>query len=301
MRAVDLFAGAGGMSEGARMAGVETVWAGNHWKAACEAYEVNHGIKPVCQDLMQADWREVPVHDILLAAPACQGHTPARGKEKPHHDALRNTAWAVVSCAEYHRPEFCVVENVPAFLDWLLYPAWELAMRKLGYQLTQVLIDAADHGVPQNRVRLFNVASRTRRRLKLEMPKREHRPIAEVIEWDKHKWVPVAEKVEKTRARWQRGRKQFGERFVMPYYSSGSGLTGRSIHRPIGTITTTDRWAIVQGDMMRMLHVNEAKAAMGFKKEYWLPDSHREAMKMLGNGVSPVAMNDLICAIREAA
>lgn len=301
MKAVDLFAGAGGMSEGARMAGVETVWAANHWRPACEAYERNHNLQPKCQDLMQADWSQVPAHDMLLAAPACQGHTPARGKERPHHDALRNTAWAIVECAEFHRSKLVVVENVPAFRNWVLYPVWELAMRRLGYSIAPMLIDAADHGVPQNRVRLFIVCTRSRRPIKLQMPARPHRPIAEVIEWDAYSWAPVSDKVERTQARWARGRTAFGERFVMPYYGSGSGLTGRSIHRPIGTLTTVDRWAVVNGNRIRMLHRHEAKVVMGFGPRFWLPDNQKLAMKMIGNAVSPVVVNDLIYALWRAA
>ena len=155
MRAVDLFAGAGGFSEGARMAGLEVIWAANHWPVAVEWHAANHpDTAHICQDLQQADFRQMPAHDILLASPACQGHSPARGKERPHHDAQRSTAWAVVSAAECHKPAVVLVENVPAFTRWVLYPAWEAAMRALGYQVAPHLIDAADHGVPQHRQRL---------------------------------------------------------------------------------------------------------------------------------------------------
>ena len=37
MKAIDLFAGAGGFSTGAAMAGVQVVWAANHWPAAVHA------------------------------------------------------------------------------------------------------------------------------------------------------------------------------------------------------------------------------------------------------------------------
>lgn len=105
MRAIDLFAGAGGFSEGARMAECRVVWAANHWQAAVDTHAANHpDTAHACQDLHQADWTQVPAHDLLLASPACQGHTPARGKERPHHDACRSTAWAVVSALECHRP-----------------------------------------------------------------------------------------------------------------------------------------------------------------------------------------------------
>ena len=53
-------------------------------------------------------------HDLLLASPCCQGHAKARGKKSGNaqHDASRSTAWAVVSAAEFHRPEVVLVENV---------------------------------------------------------------------------------------------------------------------------------------------------------------------------------------------
>jgi DNA (cytosine-5)-methyltransferase 1 len=123
MIAIDLFAGAGGFSEGARMAGVSVAWAANHWAEAVRWHACNHpGATHACQDLQQADFRDAPPHDVLLASPACQGHSRARGTDRPHHDAQRSTAWAVVTCAEVHRPPVVVVENVPEFADWTLYP-----------------------------------------------------------------------------------------------------------------------------------------------------------------------------------
>ncbi|MBP3980829.1 DNA cytosine methyltransferase [Acidovorax sp. JG5] len=40
MKAIDLFAGAGGFSTGAMMAGCEVVWAANHWPAAVAVHAV---------------------------------------------------------------------------------------------------------------------------------------------------------------------------------------------------------------------------------------------------------------------
>src|SRR5690606_12739929 len=108
MKAIDLFAGAGGFSTGAAMAGCEGVWAANHWPEAVRWHAANHpDAEHVCQDLHQARWEDVPAHDLMLASPCCQGHSKARGKAhgNPQHDASRSTAWAVVSAAEYHRPE----------------------------------------------------------------------------------------------------------------------------------------------------------------------------------------------------
>ncbi|MNY00631.1 Modification methylase HpaII [compost metagenome] len=254
--------------------------------------------------MQQADWGCVPGHDLLLASPACQGHSPARGKEKPHHDALRSTAWAVVSAAEYHRPAAFIVENVPAFADWALYPAWRLAMEACGYALAPMVIDAADHGVPQHRSRLFIVGTRSKHPISLKLPQREHVPASAIVNFDMGAWSPIrtAKRSPATLRRIHQGRRDLGcGRFLIPYYGSGSGLTGRSIHKPIGTITTVDRWGVVRGNRMRMLQADEARAAMGFPSDYQLPAQHKAAMHMLGNAVCPPVARDLIASLLEAA
>lgn len=300
LAAIDLFAGFGGFTAGAVKVGVNVVWAANHWQSAVDYHKTNHpNTDCKCQDLHQADWSAVPAHDLMMASPSCTGHTYAKGREKPHHDAARSTAWAVVSAAEYHRPELVVVENVPEFLKWSLYPAWEMAMRALGYSLAPHIIDAADHGVPQHRVRLFIVATKTKNPITLKLPIKQHTPISNVIQWDDYRWSKINKpgRSKNTLARVARGRKEFGRRFVMPYYGSGSGLTGRSLDRPLGTVTTRDRWAIVDGNKMRMFQPAEYRKAMSFDDNYVLPDNRQLAIHLLGNAVCPDVASDLIKAV----
>lgn len=304
MTGIDLFAGAGGFTTGATAAGVNILWAANHWQLAVKCHADNHpNTHHSCQDLHQADWSEIPAHDILLASPCCQGHSRSRGKDRPHHDKQRSTAWAVVSCAEYHREEACLIENVPEFTAWALYPSWLDAMNRLGYSVSPHIVDAADHGVPQHRVRLFMVCTRSKNPLVLNLPKRPHVAINEIIDWDYPKWSEIDKpgRSEATLQRIASGRAKFGERFVAPYYKSGSGITGRSVFRPIGTITTLDRWAIIDGHRMRMMQPPEVRDAMGFPMDYRLPRTRREAIHLLGNAVCPPAVTDIIEALKLAA
>lgn len=302
MRAIDLFAGAGGFSTGARMAGCNVVWAANHWPAAVEVHASNHPeALHACQDLHQCDWTQVPVHDLLLASPACQGHSRARGTDRPHHDAQRATAWAVVSAAECHKPAFVVVENVPEFVKWTLFPAWCSAMHALGYALVPQIIDAADHGVAQHRRRLFIVGSRSQYPMELRLPKHDRVPAASIIDFTAGNWSPINRKGRSTRTlgRIVAGRAVYGARFLTAYYGSEYG--GRSLDRPLGTLTTRDRYAVIDGDRMRMLTVDENREAMGFPADYKLPASHKHAIHMLGNAVVPAVARDVIEAIKEAA
>lgn len=286
------------------MAGCKVVWAANHWRAAVDIHALNHpDTQHACQDLHQTDWSTVPAHDLLLASPACQGHSRARGKDRPHHDARRSTAWAVVSALEFHRPAAAVVENVEDFTRWALFPAWCAAMDALGYAVSPHLIDAADHGVPQQRIRLFIVLTRSKHPLELQLPRRPHAPASNVIDFGSAGWSLI-NKLGRAPATLQRiatGRGRFGDRFVMPYYGGGSGLTGRDLARPIGTITTKNRWGVVDGDRMRMLLAPETRDFMGFPVGYQMPAGITEATFMFGNAVCPPVARDVINALRKAA
>lgn len=301
MRLIDLFAGVGGFTQGAVTAGHEVVWAANHNPQAVKWHGINHPeTEHSCQDLQQADFREVPAHRGMLCSPACQGHSLGRGKEKPHHDAQRATAWAVVTCAECHEQELIVLENVPQFLKWKLYPAFKHAMRSMDYTISEHLLDAADFGVPQHRPRLFLLMTKGREHPDLSgCSRQDHIPARSFIDLEAGKWSKIYRpgRSAKTTARIERGRAQHGDVFLAPYYSKGSGLGGRSIDRPIGTLTTRSRWAVIRGDEMRMLTVAEQMAAMGFPSDYKLPSSATQATMFLGNAVAP----PVVTAILKAA
>ncbi len=116
--AIDLFAGLGGWSTGARAAGVQVLWAANHWPVAVEWHSANQPeTQHVCQDLHQARWEQVSAHDILLASPCCQGHAKARGRKSrgPEHDASRQRLCVSLLLALiYLRP---VVAQVASLLN----------------------------------------------------------------------------------------------------------------------------------------------------------------------------------------
>lgn len=304
VKAVDFFCGGGGATEGAEQAGCEVVAAANHSPTAIEIHAANHPrTKHFCQDLQQMDFSLLPHFDLLLASPACQGHTHARGKERPHHDATRATAWAVIAAMELWLPEAAVIENVPEFLKWKLFPAWCAALVALGYAVSPHLLDAADFGVPQHRKRVFVVLTKSKHPLELRLPRRDHVPASSFIDFNAGNWSLIEQpgRSAATLARIKAGRAAFGDQFIAPYFGNGSGLTGRSLSRPIGTITTRDRWAVIDGDRMRMVTVDEARAAMSFRPEYKLPVNKRDAMHMLGNAVCPLVERDVIVALKEAA
>lgn len=306
MRAIDLFAGAGGFTAGAETAGVRVVWAANHWPAAVAVHAANHpNVEHSCQDLQQADWTAVPDHDLLLASPACQGHSEAgqpgrrRRGVQARQQADRNTAWAIVACAESKRPRTILIENVAPFLRWGLLPAFEHALELLGYEVRRHLFDVADFGVPQNRVRAI-VTARRGAPLELVSPRLPWRGFASCIDGGVTTgWAPITTKPSGVRARIAKARSRgLGPRFLTQHVT---GHPGRSLERPIGTLTTKAQWALVDGDRMRMLTTTEHRAAMAFPPHYELPASKGVALRMLGNAIPPRFARDLVEQARRAS
>lgn len=301
--AVDLFAGIGGNTTGAKAAGINVLWAANHNQRVVDYHELNHPeVKHKCQDLQQADWSQVPAHDILLASPCCQGHTKARGLDGPHHHVSRSTAWAPVSCAEFHEPKAVMIENVTEMMRWKLFPQWKACWEALGYSLSFSILDTADFGIPQHRLRMFMVGTRSKNSIDLKFEKKPHVGFESIFDLDSGKWSRVDKpgRAQATLDRVEMGRRQFGSFFVMPYYKNGSGKTGRDIQRPLGTVTTRDRWAIVKDDYMRMVSVPEYRRAMSFPDELILPKRKDHAVQALGNATCPVEVQAVLEALQRA-
>lgn len=312
MRAIDLFAGAGGFSEGARMAGAKVLWAANHAPEAVAVHMANHPeTEHACQDLHQTNFFEVPAHDLLLASPCCQGHSRARGRDREHHDRQRSTAWACTSAAEAQRPAAFIVENVPSFVDWQLFPAWKASMELLGYNLSSSILDSQFFGVPQERKRIFIVGMRKKAfRFEKTQPREDLVPLSSILDLEDGAWSPISDAgrkalgkrvlVDATKARIAVGRKRFGNGlFWFPYF--GANISAFSVDRPVWTITTRDRYCLCMGDQMRILTANEVRKAMGFPDTYKLSGKSKADKMLLGNAVVPAVASWLIKRVMEAA
>lgn len=301
LEAVTLFSGIGGCCTGAEQAGACVIWAANHWRVGVEAHAANHPwTEHLVQDLHTVPHYKIPDHDLLIASPSCKGWSPARGKARPLIDEkFRATAGIVVDVMESKKPEFAIIENVPEFESWARYESWIAGIHALGYSTQNIIWDAADSGVPQHRVRIYIICSRSKNPVDIRLDRRDHVPISTVLQWDSGKWSSIFKKgrSDNTLTRIANGiDRGLSPRFIAPYYGSGSGLTGRNINRPIGTLTTKARWMLVDLSRcaMRMLNIHEAKLAMGFPPNYILPPKVSDANIGLGNAVCPPVMQNIV-------
>lgn len=309
VRALDLFCGAGGSSWGAREAGVEIVAAFDLWPLAGEAHDVNFPeaeFIPGRLEELDVDSlvkRLGPI-DLILASPECTNHSPAKGN-KPRCEQSKDTAFQVVRFAGAFKPRWVVIENVVNMRKWARYAEFKAALEKLGYHLQEQILNSAHFGVPQSRRRLFLVADRQQMPPKVTPRKSGPKKVADIVDLNgTYKWTPLRQpkRAKATLERAERGFAALGEAkpFLLVYYGSDGGGGWQRLNRPLRTITTVDRFALVKpdsqhGHVMRMLQVPELQAAMGMPPKMKLETgTRRERIKMIGNAVCPPVMKRVV-------
>lgn len=182
IRAIDLFAGAGGTSTGLALAAASlgsrvSLAAVNHWPIAVETHALNHPwAEHHCAAIDSLDPQKVARGkvDLLVASPECTHHSNARGG-KPINDQSRASAWCVVRWAEALQPRVVLVENVREFQTWgpltlhgrpmkgregETFEAWLGALKAIGYRTATRVLNCADYGDATTRRRLFVLAWR---------------------------------------------------------------------------------------------------------------------------------------------
>ena len=309
VRALDMFCGAGGSSVGAAAAGVEIVSGIDACPVATETYEANFPRAEVIQDRLEcidlSDLkRRVGRIDLLLASPECRNHTCARGGA-PRDEASRETALLTIEYARAFEPRWLVLENVIHMRPWSRYSELKNGLRQLGYKLEERVLNSSDFGVPQSRRRLFLTGDRKQEpRVELTGSVKHPVPARHILD-EPGTWrmSPLfgPRRAEATLAKAKRAFAALGDRtsFLLVYYGNDGSGGWQRLDRPLRTITTVDRFALVEhdGDMwrMRMLQVPELRRAMGHGDDFKLPvGTRRDRIKLLGNGVCPPVMEAVV-------
>ena len=319
-RVVDLFAGAGGASWGATLAGCNVVAAVNHDATMLEAHSrAVPWAAHLCEDIERLSPLALPAHEVLWASPECTGHSRARGKDRQHHDASRATAFCPVRVADYHRPRAVIIENVIELRAWSMFEGWLTLWRNLGYREDTaapsadaqgfcasdhgITLNSADFGVPQARERVFFVftdARRIRRGPDLSTPpQRPHVPVRSVVDWDTSRgfWSDWHALCDDTRARITAEIARSGTPCMVAYH--GSEKAGRSLDKPCGVLDRNDRYRVVVGDLGRHLRVSEMLAIGGFPADYPVPSTHKKATEAVGASVVPAVAEWLFNKVME--
>ncbi|QZY56484.1 DNA cytosine methyltransferase [Crassaminicella profunda] len=178
---LDIFCGAGGMSEGFIQAGFDVGFACDINKQAMDTYvnrhkQLGYNVKFACVDIKKFSEEEFLKEflgekkvDVVCGGPPCQGFSLA-GKRK--QDDPRNMLFkSYIQTIKNVKPSYFVMENVEGLLSMkfdkfkgisgknykeaTVPQILEEEFYKIGYKVEHKVLQANGYGVPQNRKRVF--------------------------------------------------------------------------------------------------------------------------------------------------
>lgn len=161
---IDLFAGAGGLSEGLEEAGFHSLFASEVVEQYAETYKRNHKNAEVCvADIRSIDPNKIRDGlglaeyelDLLAGGPPCQGfsiNAPIRSQSDPRNHLFRE----YLRFVEAFKPRAVLIENVPGLVSFekgeTLHAILD-SLADLGYGADVHILGAPYYGVPQMRWR----------------------------------------------------------------------------------------------------------------------------------------------------
>lgn len=169
---IDLFAGAGGITEGFRQAGYRSVFANDFNEHACTTFRHNHpDTEVVVGPIEQVDAAKVRRSlsmakgelDVLVGGPPCQGfsiNAPGRFLDDPRNSLFKHYLRFVDEFA----PKLVMMENVPGMLSLgggVIFDRILAELAGRGYHTRVRILLAAHYGVPQVRWRTIILGARS--------------------------------------------------------------------------------------------------------------------------------------------
>lgn len=183
---IDLFAGAGGITEGFRQVGADCLFANDFNDDAVATFRLNHPHTQATSDPIQAiepnrirKGLELARGelDVIAGGPPCQGfsiNAPCRFLEDPRNNLFRN----YVEFVDEFRPKTLVFENVTGMLSLEKGSVFQRVINELesrGYICDAKILFAPHYGVPQERWRLIILGSRIGLQIQHPAPKHFHK------------------------------------------------------------------------------------------------------------------------------
>ncbi len=164
---IDLFAGAGGLTQGAKMAGIDVRYAVENDIFAAKAFQLNHSnVIMIDKDIQAVKGDDFNISKasatILFGGPPCQGFSTSNQKTRNKDNPKNWLFQEFVRIAKEIEPDWILLENVKGLVETekgYFEKTIRSSFEDLEYTCTEFILSAADYGVPQRRKRFFLIGS----------------------------------------------------------------------------------------------------------------------------------------------
>lgn len=302
-RAVDLFSGAGGFSLGLRRAGFTVSCAVENFPLVVRTYRRNFPETPLLEaDISTISGRAIEgaaggIPHLVAGSPPCQSFTAAAAgrREEPldrlYRDGRGKLTLQFIRLAGEMRPNFFVMENVPAAAEGPLGDALREEFRRAGWPEVHFnIIDAGGCGVPSRRTRLF-VSN-----LRISSPEGRAPSVLDALHGlpPPGGFPPNHEPPRLGRRRAARLRATTAGRSAFHFRAGGRTLSNwlrLRGDRPSPTVMASSRFIHPLED--RLLTARETARLMGFPDDFEFCGGRRTNFQMIGEAV-PVQMAEAV-------
>jgi len=284
---IDLFAGIGGFHYAFHNLGAKCVFASEWDDHARKTYEHNfREIQPelfeeglfskgkslFAGDITKVNKKSIPDFDILTGGFPCQPFSQA-GFKKGFSDTRGTLFYDIAEIIKVKKPKAFFLENVRHLYNHDNGKTFEtiknILTEELGYSLHHNIVKASEHGLPQNRPRLFMIGFR-KKKIPFDFP--DKKPL-EFTMSDVFDGAKV--------------NREIG--FTLRVGGKGSKITDRR------------NWdSYLVNNKVRRITPKEGKKMQGFPDDFEFPVSDSQAMKQLGNSVAIYAIQDYAEKLIEA-
>ncbi len=316
---IDLFAGIGGFRIGFEEAGFKCVFTSEINPHCQQVYEKNFGEKPF-GDITKINPTDIPNFDILLGGFPCQPFSIS-GKKMGFEDTRGTLFFDICQIIDSKQPKVVVLENVKHLIHHDKGRTFKVIIKSLmdlGYNVTHKILNAKDFGLPQNRERIFIIATKKhyfdfdKLKKKKKVVLRDFLDTEGDFEFiDKSEYTLIHNpKIQdsgllfvgyRNKNKWKNGIRENTEHLSRVHRQPNRIYSIDGTHPTIPSQETAGRFFIYIPELnaVRKLTLNECYKIMGFQSNFIKHSNIGEQYKQIGNSVAIPVIRAIAESIKE--
>lgn len=300
-------------------AGYECVFTSEIDKACQDVYKLNFGGE-IFGDITKIETSQIPDFEVLLAGFPCQPFSIS-GKKKGFDDTRGTLFFDICRIIDEKQPKVVVLENVKHIIHHDKKRTFNTilkTLKDLGYNATYKILSAKDFGLPQNRERIYIIATKNgffkfdKLTRKSPVVLKDFLDLTGEFEYlDKSEYTLIDNPKKqltglifsgyRNKNTWKNGVRPNTEHLSRVHRQPNRIYSIEGTHPTIPSQETAGRFFIYFPDenRVRKLTINECYRIMGFPEDFQKHPKTGEQYKQIGNSVAIPVIVELAKGIRE--